>query len=310
MNRFKNIMVVYNDAIGADDALTQAVALARANRARLTLVDVVSPGFRSRAALLERQKRLHRTINALKSDGIETCGARVLTGNDATEIVRQVGKAKHDMVIASADGGGMIRNALYGNTAGHLMRKCPCPVWIVKPGQTRPYAKVLAAIDPDPTDPAEDTLDVKIMDMATSLAGMHRAELHVVHAWVVTGSDRDTLRSEIRDSTRQQLLQKHEQARRTRIEQLLGRYRLARTRHFMHLPRGLPEREIPQAARLHDIDVIVMGTANRTGLTRMLIGSAAESILSAVRCGVLAVKPDAPAVATAHEDDEVERVAA
>ena len=35
-----------------------------------------------------------------------------------------------------------------------------------------------------------------------------------------------------------------------------------------------------------------MGTSCRTGLSGLLIGNAAESILASVRCGVLTVKPD------------------
>ena len=39
MNRFKNILAVYNDAVGDDDALAQATALAKRNDARLTVID-------------------------------------------------------------------------------------------------------------------------------------------------------------------------------------------------------------------------------------------------------------------------------
>jgi len=38
MKRFKNILVVYNGEIGADDALTQAAALARANLCPFRLI--------------------------------------------------------------------------------------------------------------------------------------------------------------------------------------------------------------------------------------------------------------------------------
>ena len=40
MKRFKNILGVYNDAVGDDNALTQATALAKRNDARLTVIEV------------------------------------------------------------------------------------------------------------------------------------------------------------------------------------------------------------------------------------------------------------------------------
>ena len=46
MKRFKNIAVVYSDLPGSDDALTQAIALALANGAKLTLIDVDEQGSR------------------------------------------------------------------------------------------------------------------------------------------------------------------------------------------------------------------------------------------------------------------------
>lgn len=41
-----------------------------------------------------------------------------------------------------------------------------------------------------------------------------------------------------------------------------------------------------------DIGVVVMGTVGRTGLRGLIVGNTAESVLRAVRCSVLAVKPE------------------
>ena len=39
------------------------------------------------------------------------------------------------------------------------------------------------------------------------------------------------------------------------------------------------------------IDVVVMGTMSRAGISGLLLGNAAEDILAGVQCGVFAVKP-------------------
>ena len=39
------------------------------------------------------------------------------------------------------------------------------------------------------------------------------------------------------------------------------------------------------------IDMVVMGTAARTGLSRMMLGNTAERLLSHLRCSLMAVKP-------------------
>src|SRR5689334_22530096 len=55
---------------------------------------------------------------------------------------------------------------------------------------------------------------------------------------------------------------------------------------------GLPAREIVRYARRHAIDVIVMGTHGRTGMSRALLGSVAEAVVRRAPCRVLTV-PDA-----------------
>lgn len=50
--------------------------------------------------------------------------------------------------------------------------------------------------------------------------------------------------------------------------------------------------EIIQYAREQDIDLIVLGTHGRTGLTHLLMGSVAENVVRKAPCPVLTVKPE------------------
>lgn len=57
---------------------------------------------------------------------------------------------------------------------------------------------------------------------------------------------------------------------------------------------GNPAREIVKLAKDESIDLIVVGTHGRSGLARVLMGSATESILRHAPCPVLAVKQPHP----------------
>ena len=304
MKRFKNILVVYNDVPGADDALTQGAALAMENDARLTVVDICPIGYRSPEFIAEREKRLRRTVRCLHLEGVKDADAFVLIGDDYEEVIRQVVRAKHDMVIASSAGGSPLKNALYGSFAIALMRKCPGPVWIVKPGQSAVYRRVLAAVDIGIENSATDPLSAKIIEMASSLASGHDAEFHVLHAWDVTGKDADTLSSEVPDPTRVRLLDNHEAARRDVLQALLEKHVVGEVSPVAHLPRGTPIWEIAGAVDSREIDVVVMGTASRSGLAALFLGNAAETILEAARCGVMTVKPDGFEAPIALERDQ------
>ncbi|NJO38024.1 MAG: universal stress protein [Rhizobiales bacterium] len=292
MKRFKNILVVYDGNVGAEDALNQAMMLAEANAAQLTLVDLVEEGRYSFSSIKERERRLQRLLPAIRADSVGRVSAKVLMGTPFLEIIKSVLRDGHDLMIASAEDGSVVKSVFFGSTVTHLIRKCPCPVWIVKPGQIVPYGRILAAVDPKPDDPTGDGLNIEIMDLATSLARMTGAGLDVLHAWEVTGRDSDTLMSEVPPGTREAIIGKHEDRRRETLGALLQRYPLNDIDHELLLPRGLPQQEIVEAVQARDVDLIVMGTISRTGIPGLLMGTAAETIFEAVTCGVIAVKPD------------------
>ncbi len=291
MHRFKNILAVYGDHVGADDVLDQAVALTRANGARLTLIDVLPEQYATDAELAERRKRLGRLLPSIEAEGGGKIAVEVFVGTAFLTIIKQVLSANHDLVIASADDGASLRRLYFGSTATHLMRKCPCPVWIIKPNQPHRFANILACIDPKTNEGSGNELDEKILDLATSLAVANAAKLHVVHAWEVEGKDRDTVRSEIHDETLGSILAKHEALHRSRVDRLLARYAPIAIDLHVHMPRATPQRAILELVETQNIDLIVMGTVSRTGIAGLIIGNAAESILSVVHCGVFTVKP-------------------
>jgi nucleotide-binding universal stress UspA family protein len=61
---------------------------------------------------------------------------------------------------------------------------------------------------------------------------------------------------------------------------------------------GDPAEAIVELAKTDHVDMIVLGTHGRTGLTRLLMGSVAEAVVRRAECPVLTVKQ--PAAVAAH----------
>lgn len=291
MKRFKNILVVFGDAVGDDDTLTQAANLAKRNDARLTVIEVFKDLDLSSDTITEKGKILHRLTDSVRQAGI-TVDTAVLIGTPFLEIIRQVLREKHDLVMITAEGDAGYRGLFFGSTSFHLMRKCHCPVWVTHPGGKNDYTQIMAAIEPDSEKVSDTELNIQIMDLAISQAQLNNSELHIVQAWEVTGSDAETLQSETTEEIRAKIYSKHELAYREPLERFLGRYKLNNINHKIHLLRGAPDFELPQLADTMEIDLIVMGTICRTGMSGLFIGNTAESILRQVSCSVLTVKPE------------------
>ena len=60
---------------------------------------------------------------------------------------------------------------------------------------------------------------------------------------------------------------------------------------------GVPGPAIVELAQQENVDLIVMATHGRTGLTRTLMGSVAEEVVRKAKCPVLTIKPAAQTVA-------------
>lgn len=291
MTRFRNILAVYNGSTGSEAVLEQAIAVAQGQDTRLTLLRQPGPGD----SVEEAQKRLRRILPWIVQQGVVKVETAIAPDRAYQEIVRQVALKGHDLVIVSAGRAAGLRNAVFGDLGTSLMRHCPCPVWVLRPEQTVPCARILAAVD-DGGDVRSDEVNGRIVELGTALAQSHDAELHIVHAWSPVGADAALLTNEISDETREGIIRRNEATRRSAINALLARFPIDGLEHQIHLPRGLPQQTIVALAGRLDADVVVMGSTARTGLPRLLLGNPAATVFGTVGCSVLTVNPDADSV--------------
>jgi nucleotide-binding universal stress UspA family protein len=77
-----------------------------------------------------------------------------------------------------------------------------------------------------------------------------------------------------------------------RILELVEKHAQEVTRKRIKIQRGTAGNLIPKIVKEKEIELLVMGTVGRAGISGLLIGNTAEMTLNKVNCSVLAVKPD------------------
>ena len=294
MKRFRNVLLVagLGDGPVPGYVFDRALSLARRNEGKLTLIDVFpTPALVTKALSREtlehvlsgRRETLLRLAEAAQEEGVEV-ETDLVVGRPFLEITHRVQSFEHDLVMT--DGGrDQAAGGLVDSTTMHLMRSCPCAIWVVRPQLGKRYTRILAAIDPDPTDPRRASLDRKIMELAVSLAKLEASELHVVHAWtlhaVPVGSS--------------EIWKRWEETARTEVKRRLCKFLAEYTLDSdpqVHLVGGKPPLAISRLAGEKRIDLLVMGTVCRTGIRGFFIGNTAEGVLRRVDCSLLTVKPE------------------
>jgi universal stress protein E len=302
MKRFKKILCYVGGPADPSPGLNKAVDLAERNGASLTLMDVLPESTEGPWLIVPGKPELEEMVVTSRIQELEDIALNlreralqvdivVTTGNPFFELIRRVISDEHDLVIKTAQGLESRLGGLLGTTALHLMRKCPAPVWVVKPPSAEPFNRVLAAVDPKPDLPGEDPLSIKVLQLAASLAEANRSELHVVHAWwlhseaMLRGRRINMPPAEIDG-----LLREVRQAAEQSLDALVQRIDLGKVPHQIHIVKGQPYEVISGMASKSDITV--MGTLSRSGVDGLLIGNTAERILRRVECSVLAIKPE------------------
>ena len=311
MKCFRNIVYVTEWSVDQEAAVERAVALARNNQADLTIIDVIPegllgvsgiPGLSVKedplAGLMDDHREKLETLLAAYT-GAPDISIRLLVGKRFIEVIRAVLNDGFDLVLKPAQDPEWL-DRLFGSDDMHLLRKCPCPVWLTRPGERSNYENIVAAVDfdPDSHDENGQVLNREIVDLASSLAVSDFASLHLLHVWDAPEAGFVRVWAENPNAAEVQITEHKRTQHQRALEALkrdlhdrLGQEQYDYLAPRTHLKKGIPGKVIPAMVAEMKADLVVMGTLARSGVPGLFIGNTAETVLEQLQCSVLAIKP-------------------
>ena len=300
LDQFKNILASIDTRDESHPALDWAEQVAAHSGASLKLVDVL-PEFPMHVRLAlrdcahlrklliqEKQEHLEQLAAPLRRRGV-VVSAKVLTGHTSVEIIREVLRDNHDLVVRVTKGPQSRRSGFFGTTSFRLLRKCPCPVWIVAPDKPPKFQRLLAAVDPLEQVAEHNSLNGEIVELVLSIAEREQGQYHIVHAWSIYGEE--LLKSRMQPEEFDELQLTTLRLVESSMQKLLLQHGIDVDHENVHLVHGDAPVVIPGFAVEKEIDLLVIGTIGRSGIAGLVMGNIAEQILNRVQCAVLALKP-------------------
>ena len=280
------------------EAVRRGIWLAQRGRGEITFVSVFNVSANTLVQLEdEHRKHLHSQFEQLAEEvlaglireaeaGGVRAQSRLAFGDPGVEIIREVLREKHDMLVLAARDSSGLRRVLFGGAALRLLRKCPCPVWVAKHVEDEDLHNVLVATDLSET--GQDALRAGV-----TIAQEAGARLHVLH--VVESAIDQGWASALPEETATKY---HEQSHTAARDQL--REQLDRT-DYRAIPAGVevsisdsyggPDTAILDYIQDRKIDLLVMGTQGRSGVSALLMGNTAERLIPEVSCSMVLLKP-------------------
>jgi universal stress protein E len=296
MKPFARIIVDLDAAAAAHPALDRAADLARVCGARLMLVDVVTvpdaarrylPAGAEDLVVNTRRSRLEQLAASVTD--LETA-VEVLKGRPAQALIAEAAAGDYDLVVRSHARDLAATPRLLGSVDMQLFRHCPATVWAVGPQASNPPRTVVAAVHADRTDAAGDALNVRILETAHLMAQASGGRLIVLQAWHPFAED--TLKSRYSAADFTAYVTAAGETARQDLDALLETSRGITREARVELLRGAAEDVLPAYTVANGVDLVVMGTMARSGLSGLIMGNTAERLLQRLPCSVMAVKPE------------------
>jgi universal stress protein E len=315
MRVFDNTLYIVGDSDGLP-GLKRALALTNTETGSISLVSIIesiihpigSSKFYTElkeafeALRHERLAMLEKLANSVPK-GISVT-YEVMDGRSYVEAIKRVLLYKHDLVVANAADSDHKGNRLFVSEEMQLLRKCPCPVLLLKSSQAGPFKRVLATLDfeyydtPD-TEQSEPTLNDEILEVSATIASEAKGKLDIINVYEIPGEGAMTAGwipmninsfSDYANSCAKTSKDKVDmQVKRSKHR--LGTTVFDQSTVETHIVHGRARSTIPEVAETLKTDLIVMGTVGRAGTSGLLLGNTAETILNHIDCSVLALKP-------------------
>jgi nucleotide-binding universal stress UspA family protein len=284
-----------NLSSGSERTAAVAARVARALGCRVAVVhaDGDPPGMPS----VERARKA-RALEMLIEGHDFPAGtlARLLGGEPTEALVGLVRQHDAQLVVVGSGGMGELRTALLGSVSAELLRSAPCPVVVVPPGLTLPFAHpgmrpVVCGVEGSDHDPDLVRFGADVASrLGSDLLAVHAFDpqaLYAIHTMPIT-------------------VRGLPEAAEARVQRALREARVRAQAAVVPLPAA---RALAQVAEERRAGLVVVGSRGRGKLGSLLHGSVVTQLLSQIDCP-LVVLPRSAEIATGSGHYEVSADAA
>jgi universal stress protein E len=302
MSQTQRLLLIAPQSMTRTPAFDRAAALAHAMQSPLHIVAfdylqalAVAGLFapeqiaQARDGYLQTHRQwLAEQAQLMSKHGVEVTSEVVWVQHPYEEILHFVNEMSLSLIIKDAQEESALKRVFFTPLDWQLLRECPVPVHLVTNAlNPRPH-NVLAIVDVLRSEEQDLVFNDQIIDAATKLAEQCEAQIELVHVYdwtAVYALDMGVGALPLASG----LYEAMGTAQHEAFTALAERHGVpSECRHFIE---GAPLSSICKFAEDHRTDVIVMGTVQHSGLTKLL-GTTAEELLHRAPCSVLAIKPD------------------
>lgn len=299
MEKYQKILVVVDPEATEQKALQRAIELAEKTQADIHVLLCIYDFSYEMTSFLSSDERESMRGSVLKnranwlnsiipaSNAYKIHSHVIWHHRPFEAVIEQVIQQDFDLVIKATHEHNKLKAIIFTPTDWHLLRKCPCPVLLVKDHQWPVNGNIIAAVNVGSSEPEQISLNHKITQEAINLSNLIQANVHLVNACPIQPANIAIEIPEFNVAEYTETITKHHQEA---MQKHCQQYPI--NEQHIHIKKGLSEDVITDLSLQLDAELVILGTIGRSGLSAALIGNTAEHTIDNLNCDVLALKPD------------------
>lgn len=162
-----------------------------------------------------------------------------------------------------------------GSTTERMMQKNGIPLMVVKNEPVKPVKKILC-----PVDFSESSK--RALTNAIFVSNRFGAELTILNVFTPVEVFSYWIDVDNKKENQFQL-----QRQKAEFDDFMKEFHFNKHFHLVKIAQGEPEEEILKEIKKHDIDLLMMGTTGKTGLSKIFLGSVTEKVTREVPCNFI-----------------------
>ena len=295
---FRHLLVPLDGSRLAESALPAAAELAHRLGASVTLLHVLEPtapptvhGDRHLRSPAEAEGYLAGAVDWLAARQVSASVAlNQQQGDVAVTIARIGGAVGADLIVLTTHGRSGVRGLLFGRVAQQVLQRGTIPVLLIPPSASGRDASFVCRRLLVPLD-GSDTAEYALAP-AAALAAACEAEMILLRIvpTVETVSGDQSAPARLLPTTTAAMLEVEASEAASYLERVAGGIREHERVVTAVVGRGDPVRALSDAARQRQVDVIVMATHGRSGVSAVWAGSVASRLVGTGVTPVLLIR--------------------
>ena len=284
MKLLEKILLAQDFSKSSQNLVHSAIELAKIFESKIVPIHVLPDDIVNKKvkALLNEtaMTKLEETAQRIENEGVDVDNPLLAFGSPHEAIVRAAVDINANVILTGSGESKKGDTFQLGTTTERIIQKSEKPVFVIKEGILLNVRHILC-----PVDFSESSK--RALKNAMTMARRFKSELTILavcelqgSTWFTSEKDKEQ-ENELRYTLHQE-----------EFDSFLNGFDLTNLNWTKETPKGNPAKEILSAISKKMIDLLIMGTAGRTGLNRMIMGSVTEKVVREVPCSFLTLKSE------------------